>query len=93
MEYLIAAIRRLTGFELGDEPAQFVSSFGARRMVVNRYHAGRVALAGDAAAPLLVEHAEVFLFRMKVHLIAADTPLCRVHDLAAVLHAAVAAGG
>lgn len=48
-EYLIRTVRRLTGFELGDEPARFVSAFGARRMVVNRYHAGRVALAGDAA--------------------------------------------
>ncbi len=49
LEHLIGAVRRLTGFELSADSVQFVSSFGARRMVVNRYYSGRVALAGDAA--------------------------------------------
>jgi len=49
LDYLIANVRRLTGHELGDQPARFVSTFGAKRMIVERYHAGRVLLAGDAA--------------------------------------------
>jgi len=49
LEYLIQTVQRLTGFNLGNEPARFVSTFGASRMVVNRYYSGRVALAGDAA--------------------------------------------
>jgi len=48
-EYLIRRVRQLTGYELGAEPVRFVSTFGAKRMIVNRYHAGRVLLAGDAA--------------------------------------------
>ncbi len=47
--YLIAGVRRLTGHDLEHLPLRFVSAFGARRMVVNRYHAGRVFVAGDAA--------------------------------------------
>jgi 2-polyprenyl-6-methoxyphenol hydroxylase-like FAD-dependent oxidoreductase len=48
-EYLIRRIRQLTGYNLGTEPVRFVSTFGAKRMIVDRYHAGRVLLAGDAA--------------------------------------------
>lgn len=48
-EYLVRRVKALTGFDLGIEPASFVSTFGARRMVVNRYYSGRVVLAGDAA--------------------------------------------
>lgn len=48
-EYLIKTVKRLAGFDLADEPVRFVSTFGARRMLVNHYHAGRVVLAGDAA--------------------------------------------
>jgi 2-polyprenyl-6-methoxyphenol hydroxylase-like FAD-dependent oxidoreductase len=48
-QYLIRKVQRLTGFDLGTEPARFVSTFGARRMLVDRYYRGRVVLAGDAA--------------------------------------------
>jgi len=48
-EYLIRTVRCLTGYNLSADLVRFISIFGARRMVVNRYHAGRVLLAGDAA--------------------------------------------
>jgi len=48
-EHLIRNVRRLTGHGLGADPVRFVSPFGAKRMIANRYHAGRVFLAGDAA--------------------------------------------
>lgn len=47
--YLIRTVQRLTGYELGQERLRFVSTFGAKWMLANRYHAGRVLLAGDAA--------------------------------------------
>lgn len=47
--YLIRRVRELTGYDLGTEPVRFVSTFGAKRLMVNRYYAGRVVLAGDAA--------------------------------------------
>lgn len=49
IDYLVANVRRRTGHDLGGQPARFVSTFGAKRMVVERYHAGPVLLAGDAA--------------------------------------------
>jgi 2-polyprenyl-6-methoxyphenol hydroxylase-like FAD-dependent oxidoreductase len=48
-EYLIRTVKRQTGFDLSQEPVRFVSPFGAKRMLVDHYHAGRVVLAGDAA--------------------------------------------
>jgi len=48
-DYLVRTVRRLAGFDLSAEPVRFVSIFGAKRMLVNHYHAGRVVLAGDAA--------------------------------------------
>lgn len=48
-EYLVQTVKRLAGFDLTQEPVRFVSTFGAKRMLVNHYHAGRVVLAGDAA--------------------------------------------
>jgi len=48
-EYLVRKVRQLTGFDLGKEPARFISAFGAKRMLVDSYYAGRVLLAGDAA--------------------------------------------
>jgi 2-polyprenyl-6-methoxyphenol hydroxylase-like FAD-dependent oxidoreductase len=47
--YLIETVKRLTGYDLAGQPARFVSQFGAKRMLVNHYYSGRVALAGDAA--------------------------------------------
>jgi 2-polyprenyl-6-methoxyphenol hydroxylase-like FAD-dependent oxidoreductase len=47
--YLIRTVKQHAGFDLSSEPVQFVSPFGAKRMLVNQYHAGRVVLAGDAA--------------------------------------------
>jgi len=47
--HLTAQVARLAGHPLRPEKARFVSAFGAKRMEVNHYHAGRVALAGDAA--------------------------------------------
>jgi 2-polyprenyl-6-methoxyphenol hydroxylase-like FAD-dependent oxidoreductase len=47
--YLIRIVKQHAGFDLSSEPVQFVSPFGAKRMLVNQYHAGRVVLAGDAA--------------------------------------------
>jgi 2-polyprenyl-6-methoxyphenol hydroxylase-like FAD-dependent oxidoreductase len=47
--YLIEKVRELTGYDLSDRPARFVSTFGAKRMVVDKYYSGRVILAGDAA--------------------------------------------
>jgi len=47
--FLVRTVQRLAGFDLSAEPVRFVSTFGAKRMLVNRYHAGRVVLAGDAA--------------------------------------------
>ena len=47
--YLIRNVRRLAGYDLSQEPARFVSTFGAKWMLANRYQAGRVLLAGDAA--------------------------------------------
>jgi len=47
--YLVRCVRRFAGFDLSREPARFGSAFGAKRMVANRFHAGRVLLAGDAA--------------------------------------------
>ncbi|MCL4179212.1 MAG: FAD-dependent monooxygenase [Verrucomicrobia bacterium] len=49
LQYLIRAVDRLVGIDLDERGARFVSTFGARRMTVDRYHAGRVVLAGDAA--------------------------------------------
>lgn len=49
IDYLIRTVRKLTGFDLGRRTARYFSAFGAKRMVVDRYHAGRVLLAGDAA--------------------------------------------
>jgi 2-polyprenyl-6-methoxyphenol hydroxylase-like FAD-dependent oxidoreductase len=49
IDYLIRTVRRLTGFDLGRRTARYFSAFGAKRMVVDSYHAGRVLLAGDAA--------------------------------------------
>jgi 2-polyprenyl-6-methoxyphenol hydroxylase-like FAD-dependent oxidoreductase len=49
LDYLIRTVRRLTGFDLGQRTARYFSAFGAKRMVVDSYHAGRVLLAGDAA--------------------------------------------
>jgi 2-polyprenyl-6-methoxyphenol hydroxylase-like FAD-dependent oxidoreductase len=49
VDYLRESVRRLAGYDLGALPARFVSVFGAKRMVVERYYAGRVLLAGDAA--------------------------------------------
>ena len=47
--HLVTQVRRLTGHDLSGCPMRFVSRFGARRMVVDRYARGRVLLAGDAA--------------------------------------------
>ncbi|MHC1764826.1 MAG: FAD-dependent monooxygenase [Verrucomicrobiia bacterium] len=49
LRYLIETVENLTGHDLGRQPARFVSVFGAKRMLVDRYYAGRVLLAGDAA--------------------------------------------
>lgn len=49
VDYLISKVRRLTGYELGGQPARSVSTFGAKRMTASCYYAGRVLLAGDAA--------------------------------------------
>ena len=49
LQYLIRTVDRLVGIDLDERGARFVSTFGARRMTVDRYHAGRVVLAGDAA--------------------------------------------
>jgi 2-polyprenyl-6-methoxyphenol hydroxylase-like FAD-dependent oxidoreductase len=49
VELLTSRVQRLTGFDLSRCPARFVSAFGAKRMVVEQYHAGRVLLAGDSA--------------------------------------------
>ena len=46
---LIRKVQRLTGFDLGKEPALFVSVFGAKRMLVDCYYVGRILLAGDSA--------------------------------------------
>jgi 2-polyprenyl-6-methoxyphenol hydroxylase-like FAD-dependent oxidoreductase len=48
-EYLIRTVKCQAGFDLSQEPVRFVSPFGAKRMLVDHYHAGRVVLAGDAA--------------------------------------------
>jgi len=48
-EYLVQTVKRLARYDLTEEPVRFVSTFGAKRMLVNHYHAGRVVLAGDAA--------------------------------------------
>ena len=48
-DYLIRRVKSLSGFDLGNEPVRFISTFGAKRMIANRYHAGRVLLAGDSA--------------------------------------------
>lgn len=47
--YLIRNVCRLTDYDLSQEPARFVSTFGAKWMLANRFHTGRVLLAGDAA--------------------------------------------
>lgn len=49
LPHLMNRVRHLTGYDLEGVPVRFVSTFGAKRMVVNRYHARRVFLAGDAA--------------------------------------------
>jgi len=49
VDYLVRTVRRLVGFDLGQRTARYFSAFGAKRMVVDSYHAGRVLLAGDAA--------------------------------------------
>jgi 2-polyprenyl-6-methoxyphenol hydroxylase-like FAD-dependent oxidoreductase len=49
VKHLTRKVRVLAGYDLGGEPARFVSAFGAKRMVAERFHAGRVLLAGDAA--------------------------------------------
>lgn len=49
VEQLTRKVRSLSGYDLDGEPARFVSAFGAKRMVAERFHAGRVLLAGDAA--------------------------------------------
>jgi 2-polyprenyl-6-methoxyphenol hydroxylase-like FAD-dependent oxidoreductase len=48
-DYLVRAVRRLTGHDLSGQPVRFVSPFGARRMLAERYYRNRVLLAGDAA--------------------------------------------
>jgi len=48
-EYLIRTVQRLAGYDLGQERPRFVSTFGAKWMLADRYQAGRVLLAGDAA--------------------------------------------
>lgn len=48
-EYLIRTVQRLAGYDLGQERPRFVSTFGAKWMLANRYQTGRVLLAGDAA--------------------------------------------
>ena len=47
--YLLQTVKQHAGIDLSSEPVRFVSPFGAKRMLVNHYHAGRVVLAGDAA--------------------------------------------
>ncbi len=47
--HLIHNVCRLAGFDLRQDKAYFVSTFGAKWLLVKRYHAGRVLLAGDAA--------------------------------------------
>jgi 2-polyprenyl-6-methoxyphenol hydroxylase-like FAD-dependent oxidoreductase len=47
--YMVRQVERLAGYDLEGEPARFISVFGAKRMVADRFHAGRVLLAGDAA--------------------------------------------
>jgi 2-polyprenyl-6-methoxyphenol hydroxylase-like FAD-dependent oxidoreductase len=49
LNHLMEQVHRLTGYSLEGLPVRFVSTFGAKRMAVNRFHAGRVFLAGDAA--------------------------------------------
>lgn len=49
LQYLTLTVQRLTGYNLGRQPARFVSEFGAKRMVARRFYAGRILLAGDAA--------------------------------------------
>jgi 2-polyprenyl-6-methoxyphenol hydroxylase-like FAD-dependent oxidoreductase len=49
LQHLLRKVERLTGFELSRQPPQFVSVFGAKRMLVDCYHRGRVLLVGDAA--------------------------------------------
>jgi 2-polyprenyl-6-methoxyphenol hydroxylase-like FAD-dependent oxidoreductase len=49
LQYLTLTVQRLTGYSVGRQPARFVSEFGAKRMVADRYYAGRILLAGDAA--------------------------------------------
>lgn len=49
VDYLVRTVRRLAGFDLDQRTARCFSAFGAKRMEVDRYHAGRVLLAGDAA--------------------------------------------
>ncbi len=49
VEHLVRTVRRLTGHDLSRRPARFFSAFGAKRMLVERYFAGRILLAGDAA--------------------------------------------
>ena len=46
---VIDALQRLTGLDLRGRAALFVTRFGAKRMLVERDHAGRLVLAGDAA--------------------------------------------
>lgn len=48
-QYLVRTVRQLTGFDLSGHSPRFVSEFGAKRMVAERYFRGRVLLAGDAA--------------------------------------------
>jgi len=47
--YVIDTVQKLTGFDLRGRTARFVTTFGAKRMLVDRYYAGRLLLAGDAA--------------------------------------------
>lgn len=46
---LIDTVKRATGYDLNRQATRSLSEFGAKRMLVERYYAGRVVLAGDAA--------------------------------------------
>jgi 2-polyprenyl-6-methoxyphenol hydroxylase-like FAD-dependent oxidoreductase len=47
--YLIESVLNLAGHNLSGSDRSFLSCFGAKRMVVDSYGKGRVALCGDAA--------------------------------------------
>ncbi len=47
--YVVRTVAELTGHDLAGSAHHGLSLFGARRMVADRYHSGRVVLCGDAA--------------------------------------------